>query len=337
MPRAPGPSAPVPPARAIGARPSPGCGSSDRRRRRRRRRRSPSRPRRPRTSRRRTGRRCPTSSTTCPRARCSRPSVSVLDQGPEPLRLRALRHRPQADLRRRRGALHRQDRRLGRARPVRRAQRVAGGQARSSRASRPRPTPTRRKAVYVADVPFTAQRQVRRPRRSPSSTGGCCRTNPFASKVGGEGNRPPGPGDKAPLIHTLTPADVGGDAGEDRHAPARRDRRCSRTTSPTSSARSRSCSRSPRRSSARAASAARSSTSSSRCRSKVGDKVAFIHQEIYKDNDGQQGPAAAAGRLPPADRALDVRDRPQRRRSSTRFEGAFSAGELERAVAKVDN
>ena len=50
-------------------------------------------------------------------------------QGGQPLRLRALRHRPQADHRRRGGALHRARGRLGRARPVRRALGVAGRQA----------------------------------------------------------------------------------------------------------------------------------------------------------------------------------------------------------------
>ena len=62
---------------------------------------------------------------------------------------------------------------------------------------------------------------------------------------------------------------------------------------------------------------------------------AFIHQEIYKDNDVNKGLRPQLHDLPAADRALDVRDRPRRRASPTRFEGAFSAGELERAVAEV--
>ena len=39
-----------------------------------------------------------------------------------------------------------------------------------------------------------------------------------------------------------------------------------------------------------------------------GDKAAFIHMEIFNDNDPDKGAAAGAG-IPPAQRALAVRDR----------------------------
>jgi hypothetical protein len=62
--------------------------------------------------------------------------------------------------------------------------------------------------------------------------------------------------------------------------------------------------------------------------------VAFIHQEIYKDNQvnkGVRSQVAAwrwrASRGPSSSIASG--------KISTRFEGAFSVGELQRAVAKV--
>ena len=42
-----------------------------------------------------------------------------------------------------------------------------------------------------------------------------------------------------------------------------------------------------------------------------GDKAAFIHMEIYNDNDPNKGVRPAGPRLPPAERALAVRDRPR--------------------------
>ena len=44
-----------------------------------------------------------------------------------------------------------------------------------------------------------------------------------------------------------------------------------------------------------------------------GDKAAFIHMEIYNDNDPEQGRAAAGAGVPPAERAVAVRDQPQGR------------------------
>jgi hypothetical protein len=63
--------------------------------------------------------------------------------------------------------------------------------------------------------------------------------------------------------------------------------------------------------------------------------MAFIHQEIYKDNQTSEGVRSqvAAWRLAsePWTFVIDKSGR-----ISTRFEGAFSVGELQRAVAKVD-
>jgi hypothetical protein len=66
----------------------------------------------------------------------------------------------------------------------------------------------------------------------------------------------------------------------------------------------------------------------------TGDKVSFIHQEIYKDNDVSKG-------LRPQLVPYHLQTEPwtfvidRNGVISTRFEGAFSPGELERAVAKV--
>ena len=69
-------------------------------------------------------------------------------------------------------------------------------------------------------------------------------------------------------------------------------------------------------------------------RGKTKADVAFIHQEIYKDNNVNKGfqSQVDAWRLPsePWTFVIDKKGR-----ISTRFEGAFSAGELQRAVAKV--
>ena len=62
--------------------------------------------------------------------------------------------------------------------------------------------------------------------------------------------------------------------------------------------------------------------------------VAFIHQEIYQDNNANkppQGPVAA-WRLRTEPWTFVIA---KSGRIAARFEGAFSAGELERAIAKV--
>ena len=47
-------------------------------------------------------------------------------------------------------------------------------------------------------------------------------------------------------------------------------------------------------------------------KAKYGDKMDFIHQEVYVDNDPQQGPARAAAGVQPAHRAVAVRGRRRR-------------------------
>jgi hypothetical protein len=66
----------------------------------------------------------------------------------------------------------------------------------------------------------------------------------------------------------------------------------------------------------------------------VGDDVAFIHMEIWKDNDPNKGPREQVSAFHlQTEPWLFVLDR--QGRVSTRIEGAFSVGELEHAVDRV--
>lgn len=69
-------------------------------------------------------------------------------------------------------------------------------------------------------------------------------------------------------------------------------------------------------------------------KSEYGDRVAFIHMEIYRDNDAGKGvrPQVRAYRLP-SEPWLFVIDR--RGRISTEFEGPYSVTELSDAVRRV--
>ena len=93
-------------------------------------------------------------------------------QGGQPLRLRALRHRPQADHRRRGGALHR-SRAMARASRARTSRaRSRWPSSRSSRARRWPRTPARPSPSTSPTCPSSAT--ASRPSwRSPSSTGAC--------------------------------------------------------------------------------------------------------------------------------------------------------------------
>jgi hypothetical protein len=153
-------------------------------------------------------------------------------------------------------------------------------------------------------------------------------------KAGGKGNVPPGPGDKAPVIHTLTPADVAGNLSKidtrlppaesllkDDFADVVGKKPVVLTFATPQLCQSRVC--------------GPVVDVVAQVQANVGDKVSFIHQEIYKDNDVSKGlrPQLVPYHLQTEpwtfviDRSGVI---------SERFEGAFSPGELERAVAKVD-
>jgi hypothetical protein len=188
------------------------------------------------------------------------------------------------------------------------------------------------KAVYVAEVPFHhwGQQIVA---AVAKLDGRLMMTSPFSADVTRRGPQPPDVGDKAIAVHTRTLADVGGDAARiDTRLPPATDllqtdladvvgkRPVVITFATPALCQSRVCgpvvdiveeakARTPR-------------------------SVAFIHQEIYRDNQvrlGLQGPVIA-WRLQTEPWTFVIS---RSGRIAARFEGAFSVGELERAIAKV--
>jgi hypothetical protein len=194
--------------------------------------------------------------------------------------------------------------------------------------------PDAAKGVYVADVKF--------PRKGRYAVlaiakldGRMLTSGPISMTVGATGAQPPGPGEKAPVIHTLTPADVGGDLSKidtrvPPYEPLLKDdfadvvgRKPVVLTFAT-----------PQLCVSRVCGPVVDVVA--QVQSQVGDKVAFIHQEIYNQNDTSKGLRSQLGpyklQTEPWTFVID-----RTGRVSTRFEGAFSPGELSRAVAKVDS
>jgi hypothetical protein len=145
---------------------------------------------------------------------------------------------------------------------------------------------------------------------------------------------PPGVGDKAPVVHTLTPADVAGNLAkiDTRLPPAENllkddfadvvgKKPVVLTFATPQLCQSRVC--------------GPVVDVVDEVAAKVGDKVSFIHQEVYEDNEVNKG-------LREQLKAYKLQTEPwtfvidKAGVVSTRFEGAFSAGELERAVAKAE-
>jgi hypothetical protein len=194
--------------------------------------------------------------------------------------------------------------------------------------------PNAARGVYVADVPF--KREGRFAVLAVAKLDGrLVATSPIAMKVGQKGPTPPGPGEKAPVVHTQTPADVAGDVAKidtrippapallkDDFADVVGKKPVVITFATPQLCQSRVC--------------GPVVDVVAEVQSKFGDKVSFVHQEVYQDNDTSKGLRAqlVAYHLQTEpwtfviDRAGMV---------STRLEGAFSPGELERAVAKVAN
>jgi hypothetical protein len=192
--------------------------------------------------------------------------------------------------------------------------------------------PDAARAVYVADVPF--------PRNGKYAVlaiakldGKLVASSPTGMKVGTKGLTPPGPGQKAPVIHTLTPADVAGDLKKidtrippaasllkDDFADVVGKKPVVLTFATPQLCQSRVC--------------GPVTDVVAEVQAKYGDKVSFIHQEVYADNDISKG-------LRPQLVTYHLRTEPwtfvidRKGVVSTRFEGAFSPGELERAVQKV--
>jgi hypothetical protein len=192
--------------------------------------------------------------------------------------------------------------------------------------------PDSAKSVYVADVTF--------PRTGKAAVmalvrldGRLLHTNAYGAEVGKAGAQPPGPGEQAIKVDTLTLADVGGDASKiSTRTPPADDLLQTNLAGVLG--------KQP---------VVITFATPLLCQSKVcgpvvdiveqvkataPKDVAFIHQEIYKDNKVNEGvrPQVAAWRLQ-SEPWTFVIDRTGK--ISTRFEGAFSPGELQRAIAKV--
>jgi hypothetical protein len=189
-------------------------------------------------------------------------------------------------------------------------------------------------SVYVADVPFaragnyvvTALAQL---------GGELVATNGFSVQVGHHGAEPPQVGQRAIRVHTPTLSDVGGDASTiDTREPPARDlleddlydvlgRKPVVLTFAT-----------PLFCQSRVCAPVVDIVEQVKNTLDRDGRVAFIHVEIYRDNEVSEGfrPQVAAYRLPTEPWTFVIDRRGIVR---ARFEGAFSAAELTRAVARA--
>ncbi len=194
--------------------------------------------------------------------------------------------------------------------------------------------PDAAKGVYVADVPFarTGKQVVTALARLD---GRLLTTNAYGVVVSAGRAGPPAVGDRAIRVHTPTLASVGGDAAKiDTRRPPAKDllehdladvlgkRPVVITFATPLLCQSRVC--------------GPVVDVVEQVKARAPKEVAFIHQEIYRDNRVDRGTTAqvSAWRLP-SEPWTFVIDRGGR--VTTRFEGAFSPGELQRAVARLGN
>ena len=188
------------------------------------------------------------------------------------------------------------------------------------------------KAVYVAEVPFhhwgrlvvTAMAKL---------DGRLIMTNPYTADAVRSASGPPGVGDKAIPVHTRTLADVGGDATQlDTRIPPATDLLKTDLADVVGHKPVVITFATPALCQSRVCGPVVDIVEQAKARAPKG--VAFIHQEIYQDNNANkpiQGPVAA-WRLRTEPWTFVIA---KSGRIAARFEGAFSAGELERAIAKV--
>lgn len=193
--------------------------------------------------------------------------------------------------------------------------------------------PDAAKSVYVADVPFKREGPVTVTALTRMD-GRLMRTGSSAMRVGAKGATPPGVGDAAIAIDTPTVASVGGDIAQidTRRPPAPELHRVdvrdvlgkkplvlvfatpqlcqSRVCGPVVDV-------------------------ALQVKATVGDRVSFVHQEVYKDNKVELGVRPQLGAYNLATEPWTfVIDR--RGIVRARFEGALGPGELEAAVREVE-
>jgi hypothetical protein len=194
--------------------------------------------------------------------------------------------------------------------------------------------PDAAKSVYVADVPF--KRNGKQAVIAMAKLDGrLLVTNGFPVDVTRPGSGPPEVGDRAVKVHTQTLTDVGGDAEQlDTRRPVAKDllqedladvlgkRPVVITFATPLLCQSRVC--------------GPVVDIVEQVKASAPKSVAFIHQEIYANNKVSDGlrPPVTQWRLR-SEPWTFVIDR--KGKISARFEGAFAAGELQRAVAKVSS
>jgi hypothetical protein len=147
------------------------------------------------------------------------------------------------------------------------------------------------------------------------------------------GGGPPKVGEKAIEMHTLTPEDVGGDLSKlTTRIPADRDQVTTDLADVLGKKPVVLLFATPQLCASRVCGPV--TDIAEQVRAEAGDGVVFIHQEIYNDNDVSKGtrPQVNTYKLPtePWLFAIDKTGK-----VVARFEGAFSAGELSRVVAKL--
>jgi hypothetical protein len=189
------------------------------------------------------------------------------------------------------------------------------------------------KSVYVADVPFTRngkQAVV----AIAKLDGRLLVTNGTPANVtAGASGGPPSVGDRAIKVHTQTLTDVGGDAAQlDTRRPFAKDLLQTDLADVLGKQPVVITFATPLLCASRVCGPVVDIVEQVKAGAPKG--VAFIHQEIYKDNKVDEGVRSqVADWKLPSEPWTYVIDRGGK--VSARFEGAFSPGELQRAVAKV--
>ena len=189
------------------------------------------------------------------------------------------------------------------------------------------------KAVYVAAVPFhhwgrwivAAMAKL---------DGRLTMASPYTAAVARRTNGPPGVGDRAIAVHTRTLADVGGDAAQiDTRIPPALDLLKTDLADVVGHKPVVITFATPALCQSRVCGPVVDIVEQAKARAPAG--VAFIHQEIWNDNKARkgniQGPVAA-WRLQTEPWTFVIA---RSGRIAARFEGPFSLGELQRAIAKV--
>jgi hypothetical protein len=189
------------------------------------------------------------------------------------------------------------------------------------------------KAVYVAEVPFHRWgRQI--VAAMAKLDGRLTMASPFTADVARRPDGPPGVGDKAIAVHTRTLDDVGGNASLiDTRIPPATDLLKTDLADVVGHKPIVITFATPALCQSRVCGPVVDIVEQAKARAPAG--VAFIHQEIWKDNKvakgNIQGPVAA-WRLQTEPWTFVIA---RSGRIAARFEGPFSLGELQRAIAKV--